>query len=100
MAKFQQVQSGISGALQRLMVVIERYPDLKANEGFIRLQDELAGTENRIAVARKRFNEATQAYNAKIRIWPTAIIARILGFTPRAYFEAEQNAQEAPEVQF
>lgn len=100
LAKFQQAQAGLSGALQRLMVVAERYPDLKANENFIRLQDELAGTENRIAVARKRFNASVQLYNKRIRVFPAAIIARILGFESRAYFEADQEAQAAPEVKF
>lgn len=100
LAKFQQAQASLGGALQRLMVVAERYPDLKANENFIRLQDELAGTENRIAVARKRFNESVQTYNRRIRVFPAAIIARILGFDIRAYFEAESDAQQAPDVQF
>jgi len=100
LAKFQQMQSGLSGALQRLMVVSERYPDLKANQNFTRLQDELAGTENRIAIARKRFNAATKSYNSKIRKFPAAIIAQAMKFTARAYFEAEQNAQDAPKVKF
>jgi LemA protein len=99
-AKFQQLQSGLSAALQRLMVVVERYPDLKANQNFIRLQDELAGTENRIAVERKRFNEAVQVYNRTIRSIPQNIIANIMGLTQRGYFEAAQNAQEAPKVEF
>ncbi|HDQ43922.1 MAG TPA: LemA family protein [bacterium] len=100
LAKFQQAQAGLSGALQRLMVVVERYPDLKANENFIRLQDELAGTENRIAVERKRFNEAVQAYNRTIRLFPQQVFAGMFGFMPKAYFEADQQAQQAPQVQF
>ncbi len=100
LARFQQAQAGLSAALQRLMVVVERYPDLKANENFIRLQDELAGTENRIAVERKRFTEAVQLYNQTIRKFPEAIFAGMFGFTKKAYFEAVQQAQEAPKVKF
>ena len=100
MAKFQQAQAGLSGALQRLMFVIERYPDLKANQNFIRLQDELAGTENRIAVERRRFNETVQRFNTTIRRFPQKIIASMMGLTPKAYFEADQPAQEAPKVEF
>ena len=100
LAQFQQAQAGLSGALQRLMVVIERYPDLKANENFIRLQDELAGTENRITVERRRFNEAVQGYNQTIRQFPQVIFAGMFGFEKRAYFEAIEGAQEAPKVEF
>ena len=100
MAKFQQAQAGLGAALQRLMVVVERYPDLKANQNFIRLQDELAGTENRIAVERRRFTEMVQQYNRTIRSFPNVILAGIFGFTPKAYFEAAQEAQEAPKVEF
>ncbi len=100
LAKFQQAQAGLSGALQRLMVVVERYPDLKANQNFIQLQDELAGTENRIAVERKRFNEAVQAYNRTIRQFPQKIFAGMFGFMPKPYFEADQQAQQAPKVEF
>lgn len=100
LAKFQQAQAGLSGALQRLMVVVERYPDLKANQNFVRLQDELAGTENRIATERRRFNETTRAYNTLIRRFPTVIIAGVTGFTAKPYFEADTQAQEAPKVQF
>ncbi|MEJ2111563.1 MAG: LemA family protein [Acidobacteriota bacterium] len=98
--QFQQAQAGLSGALQRLMVVVERYPDLKANQSFIRLQDELAGTENRIAIERQRFNQAVQAYNAKIRQFPANMLANMFGFTQKAYFEAAQGAEQAPKVQF
>lgn len=100
LARFQQAQAGLSGALQRLMVVVERYPDLKASQNFIRLQDELAGTENRISVERKRFTEAVQAYNGTIRRFPQVIFAGMFGFEKKAYFEAVQEAQEAPKVQF
>lgn len=91
---------GLEGALSRLMVVIEKYPDLKANENFLRLQDELSGTENRIAVERKRYNEAVQQYNVSVRAFPGGVLARIMGFTTHPYFEAPQNAQAAPVVQF
>jgi LemA protein len=100
LAKFNQAQAGLSGALQRLMVVVEQYPNLKANENFIRLQDELAGTENRIAQERMRFNQAAQEFNQTIRRFPQVLIANMLGFKYRAYFEAATQAQEAPKVQF
>ncbi len=100
MAKFQQAQAGLSGALQRLMVVVERYPDLKANQNFIRLQDELAGTENRIAVERRRFNELVRQYNQSIQTFPNMIVANLFGFTQKPYFEADQAAQTAPKVEF
>jgi LemA protein len=98
--QFQQAQAGLGGALQRLMVVVERYPDLKANENFIRLQDELAGTENRISTERRRFIEASQAYNTAIRKFPQNIIANTLGFQKKPYFEAAQGAEQAPKVKF
>lgn len=98
--RFEQAQSQLGSALSRLMLVIERYPDLKANTNFIRLQDELAGTENRIAVERRRFNETVQQYNRTIRSFPTNMLAGMLGFERRAYFEADPEAQEAPEVDF
>ena len=100
LARFQQAQAGLAGALQRLMVVIERYPDLKANQNFIRLQDELAGTENRIAVERKRFNDAVLEYNATIRRFPQVLFAGMFGFVKKAYFEATEEAEEAPRVEF
>ena len=100
LAQFQQAQAGLSSALQRLMVVVEKYPDLKANQNFIRLQDELAGTENRIAVERKRFTEAVQAYNRNIRRFPQVIFAGMFGFEKKAYFEADKAAQQAPKVKF
>jgi LemA protein len=90
----------LSSALSRLMVVVERYPELKANTNFIRLQDELAGTENRIAVERRRFNEAVKAYNIKIRRFPTNIIAGMFGFEKATFFEVPKERQEAPKVKF
>ena len=100
LAKFQAAQAGLSGALQRLMVVIERYPNLKANENFLDLQKQLEGTENRISVERRRFNLAVQTYNETIRRIPQALFARIFGFEQKSYFEAAEQAQEAPEVTF
>jgi LemA protein len=87
-------------ALSRLMVVVENYPNLKADANFRQLQDELAGTENRLAVARKDYNDAVQDYNAKIKRIPTNIYAGILGFGPREYFQADQGAQAVPQVDF
>jgi LemA protein len=90
----------LSSALARLLVVVERYPDLKANTNFIRLQDELAGTENRISVERRRFNETVRVYNTKIRSFPTNIIAGMFGFEKAAFFEVPKERQEAPKVKF
>ena len=90
----------LSSALARLMVVVERYPDLKANANFIRLQDELAGTENRIAVERRRFNEKVRLFNTKLRSFPTNLIAGMLGFEKAAFFEVPEEKQEAPKVKF
>jgi len=100
MQQFMNAQNGLSSALGRLMVVVERYPELKANENFLRLQDELAGTENRIAVERRRYNEAVRAYNQKLRTFPTVLIAGIFGFQKRPYFEAPPEAQQVPKVDF
>lgn len=90
----------LSSALSRLLVVVENYPNLKTDANFRALQDELAGTENRIAVARKDYNGSVQAYNMKIRTLPTSIIASPMGFQVKPYFEADQGAQSAPKVQF
>lgn len=101
--KFQQFQASqgqLSSALSRLMVVVERYPELKANQNFLNLQAQLEGTENRIAVERRRFNETSQGYNTAIRLFPASIVAGMSGFSARAYFEAEAGAEQAPEVQF
>jgi LemA protein len=92
---------GLSGALSRLMVVVEKYPDLKANENFLKLQDELAGTENRIAVERKRFNEAVQEYNVKVQSFPSNLVASIFNFkTKDAYFKMVPEAKQPPKVEF
>jgi len=100
LSKFMDAQNGLSSALGRLMVVVERYPELKANENFIRLQDELAGTENRIAVERRRFNDQVRTYNQNIRSFPTIFFAGVFGFQQRPYFEAPPEAQQAPKVDF
>ena len=98
--KFQAAQGELSSALSRLMVVMERYPDLKANQNFSELQAQLEGTENRITVERKRFNEVSQAYNTYIRSFPNNILAGMFGFFPKAYFTAEAGAEKAPKVEF
>ncbi len=98
--RFQAAQAGLGGALRRLLVLRENYPELKANQNFLQLQDELAGTENRIAVERRRFTQAVQVFNTTIRRFPQNIIAGMLGFEKRAYFEADEKAQEAPKVEF
>ena len=90
----------LSSALARLLLVVERYPDLKANANFIRLQDELAGTENRISVERRRFNEAVKVYNTKIRSFPTNFIAGMFGFEKATFFEVPKEKQEVPKVKF
>lgn len=100
LARFQEAQAGLGGALQRLMVVQERYPELKANENFLALQSQLEGTENRIAVERKRYNDAAREYNTYIRLFPRNFIATMSGFTSMAYFQAETGAQTAPRVEF
>ena len=98
--QFQQAQSGLSSALSRLMVVVERYPDLKANQNFLDLQAQLEGTENRIAVERRKFNESARAFNTYIRSFPKNLYANLFGFEKKAYFEADKGAEKAPEVQF
>jgi LemA protein len=97
---FQQAQDGLSSALSRLMVVVERYPELKANQNFLELQAQLEGTENRIAVERKKFNDVTRAYNTNIRQFPRNLFANLYGFETKPYFEAQEGAETAPEVQF
>jgi len=98
--KFQAAQAGLSSALSRLMVVVERYPELKANQNFLELQAQLEGTENRIAVERRKFNETTRAYNTYIRKFPKNIVASIFGFDKKAYFKAEETASKVPTVKF
>ncbi len=90
----------LTGALSRLLLVVERYPELKANQNFIRLQDELAGTENRIAVERRRYNEAVKVYNIKVRSFPTNILAGMFGFEKATFFEVPESAKEVPKVEF
>ena len=92
--------AGLTGALGRLMVVAEAYPQLKADQGFLRLQDELAGTENRIATSRNDYNQAVQSYNTYIRTFPQAITAKVTGAKPRTYYEAAPGAEVAPTVDF
>lgn len=98
--QFQQAQEGLGSALSRLMVVVERYPYLKANQNFMDLQAQLEGTENRITVERRTFNETAQAYNTEIRRFPNNMLAGMFGFEKKAYFQAESGAEKAPEVQF
>lgn len=98
--QFQEAQGQLSGALSRLLATVERYPDLKANQNFLELQAQLEGTENRIATERMRFNETVQAYNAYIRRFPQNLIAGWFDFEQKGYFEAEEGAEEVPEVTF
>ena len=100
MKAFQQAQEGLSGALSRLMVVVERYPDLKANQSFLELQAQLEGTENRITVERQKFNETTRVYNTHIKSFPQNFLASMFGFSIKPYFEATAGAETAPKVEF
>lgn len=100
MARFQQAQDALGGALGRLLVTVEQYPQLKANQNFLQLQDELAGTENRIAVERKRYNDAAQEYNTARRKFPVVLLASLMGFKEKAYFQATAGAEKPPEVRF
>jgi len=99
-ATFQQAQAGLSSALGRLLAVAENYPDLKANQNFLGLQDELAGTENRINVSRQRFNDTVNEYNVSRRKFPNVLFSSILGFKEKGYFKAEAGSEKAPEVKF
>jgi LemA protein len=99
-AQFQEAQQGLSSALSRLLVTVERYPDLKANQNFLQLQAQLEGTENRINVERRKFNEAVQGYNAYIRKFPNSIFSGIFGFERKGYFEGQAGIENAPEVKF
>jgi LemA protein len=99
-AVFEQAQQQLSGALSRLLVTVEKYPDLKANQNFLELQAQLEGTENRIAVARRNFNQSVQAYNANLRTFPNNIFANWYGFERKGYFESAPGTENAPTVQF
>ena len=100
MAAFQESQNSLSGALSRLMVVVERYPDLKANQNFLELQSQLEGTENRINVERNRFNEQAKDYNIFIKKFPASVVAGFLNFDPMALFQAAPGSEQAPTVDF
>ena len=99
-ANFQKAQDGVSSALGRLLVTVEKYPDLKANENFKELQAQLEGTENRISVARRDYNEAARKYNTTLRSFPKNILAGMFGFEKKSYFEAHEGSDQAPTVQF
>ncbi|MDO5027665.1 MAG: LemA family protein [Bacillota bacterium] len=98
--ELSQANAELTKAIGDINVVVEAYPELKANENFIQLQDELAGTENRIAVARRDYNDVVNTFNSKVRKFPTSIFANMLGFSPRAYFEADPGTENAPTVDF
>ncbi|WP_445732923.1 LemA family protein [Mariniflexile sp.] len=100
MAQFQQAQQGLTGALSKLLVVVERYPELKANQNFLELQSQLEGTENRINVARDRFNEAVEPYNKHIKIFPNSVLAGIFNFEQMNYYKADAGSENAPDVDF
>ena len=100
LAKFQKSQEELGSAISRLLVTVEKYPDLKANQNFLELQAQLEGTENRINVERRNFNEAVQAFNSKLRRFPTNMLAGMFGFSKKPYFQAQQGAQDAPKVEF
>jgi len=100
LAQFQKTQDELGSALGKLMVVVEKYPDLKANQNFLQLQAQLEGTENRINVERRNFNEAVQLYNSSLRSFPTNILAGMFGFEKKPYFEAQAGAENAPKVEF
>ena len=98
--QFQQAQQQLSGALSRMLLTVEKYPELKANQNFRDLQVQLEGTENRISTERQRFNEAVQNYNTTVKRFPNNVFAGVFGFDQKAYFEADEGAQEVPEVNF
>ncbi len=100
LAQFQQAQAAVGSALSRLLVTVERYPELKANQNFLNLQTQLEGTENRITVERGRFNETVQAYNSAVKTFPTVLIAGLMGFSPKPYFQATAGSDRPPEVGF
>ena len=100
MKRFQEAQAQLGGALSRLLVTVERYPDLKSNQNFLALQSQLEGTENRIAVERRRFNESVREYNTRLRVFPASLVASFRGFKEKAFFEATPGSEAAPKVKF
>jgi LemA protein len=100
MAQFEAAQGALSNALSRLLVVVERYPDLKSNQNFLELQSQLEGTENRIAVERRRYNEVVQQFNSAVQKFPANMVANMFGFQPKAYFKGAAGSNVAPEVNF
>jgi LemA protein len=98
--KFQEAQSQLGGALSRLLVTVERYPELKSNQNFLALQNQLESIENRVAVERRRFNESVRAYNTEVRSFPGSLVASFRGFRERPFFEATPDSQAAPKVKF
>src|SRR5947208_3796143 len=100
MQKFAAAQGQLSGALSRLLVTVERYPELKANQNFLTLQSQLEGTENRITVERQRYNEAVRNYNTRLRTFPASLVAGMMGYRPKAFFEAAPGSETAPKVKF
>ena len=100
LTQFEQIQQGLSSALSRLLVVVEQYPDLKANQNFLALQSQLEGTENRIAVERRRFNEVAREFNTNLRVFPNSFVAGMTGFQRKSYFAADEGARVAPVVKF
>lgn len=100
LAEFNKVQGGVSSSLSKLLVTVEAYPELKANQNFLKLQDELASTENQILTARTRFNEATKPFNSHVKTFPNSILAGMFGFTGKPYFDAEAGAEKPVEVKF
>ena len=99
-AAFQGAQNGLTGALSKLLVSVERYPELKANQNFLELQSQLEGTENRINIARDRFNEQVKPYNTYVRQFPTKLVASMLGFEEKAYYQSDEGSEKAPDVEF
>ena len=100
MQKFQAAQAQLSGALSRLMLTVERYPELKSNQNFLQLQSQLEGTENRITVERMHFNTAVREYNTQLKLFPGSMVARVAGFQPKSFFEATPDAATPPKVKF
>jgi LemA protein len=100
MARFQAAQNQLSGALSRLLVTVERYPELKSNQNFLTLQSQLEGTENRITIERQRYNASVRDYNTRLRTFPGNLVAGMMGFKPKAFFEAAPGSETAPKVKF